>query len=76
VVVHGQQANVWRSLRFRKFSPPGFQRTGMTDPEDAIEQFLAAADDCYADYDKGYDDADATLRRLEAHIDELRSATE
>lgn len=49
---------------------------GMTGAEDPIETFLAAADDCYADYDKGYDDADAILRRLEAHIDELREATE
>ncbi|MBO4246632.1 MULTISPECIES: hypothetical protein [Halomicrobium] len=48
----------------------------MSDLEDAVDEFLAAADDCYADYDRGYDDADAALRRLEAHIDDLRAAAD
>jgi hypothetical protein len=48
----------------------------MSDLEDAVDEFLAAADECYADYDRGYDDADAVLRRLETHLDELRDASE
>ena len=48
----------------------------MSDLEDAVDEFLAAADECYADYDRGYDDADAALRRLETHIDDLREASE
>mgnify|MGYP000129705011 FL=1 len=48
----------------------------MSDIEDAVETFLSEADACYADYDRGYDDADAALRRLETHIENLREATE
>lgn len=48
----------------------------MTDLEDAVETFLSDADECYADYDRGYDDADAALRRLETHIETLREASE
>lgn len=48
----------------------------MSDIEDAVETFLSRADNCYDDYERGYDDADAALRRLETHIDELREASE
>jgi hypothetical protein len=48
----------------------------MDDHEDAVREFLASADDCYSEYDNGYTDADATLRRLETHIDDLRDAVE
>ena len=39
---------------------------------DPVERFLKRADDAYSEYENGYADADATLRRLERHIEELR----
>ncbi|WP_254839234.1 hypothetical protein [Natronomonas marina] len=48
----------------------------MTDTEEAVEQFLRKADAAYEEYEQGYTDADATLRRLERHLDRLREATE
>jgi hypothetical protein len=42
--------------------------------ERVVEQFLDSADAAYAEYEEGYADADATLRRLEADIEELRDA--
>ena len=44
------------------------------DADDAIDRFLQKADDAYGEYEAGYADADATLRRLERHIKELREA--
>ncbi|MFO7927769.1 hypothetical protein [Natronomonas sp.] len=44
----------------------------MSEPDDAIEHFLEKADDAYGEYESGYSDADATLRRLERHIETLR----
>ena len=44
------------------------------DADDAIDRFLQKADDAYGEYEAGYADADATLRRLERHIEELREA--
>jgi len=44
----------------------------MTD--DDIERFLRKADDAYEEYEQGYADADATLRRLDGYIEELREA--
>ena len=41
---------------------------------DAVETFLNEADDAYGEYEQGYTDADATLRRLETAIEELRTA--
>jgi tRNA U34 5-methylaminomethyl-2-thiouridine-forming methyltransferase MnmC len=46
----------------------------MTDSDDAIERFLRQADDVYGEYEQGYADADATLRRLKQHIETLRDA--
>jgi len=46
----------------------------MTDADAAIERFLKRADDAYGEYEAGYADADATLRRLEGHIETLREA--
>ncbi|WP_197425068.1 hypothetical protein [Natronomonas sp. CBA1123] len=46
----------------------------MTD-SDAVEAFLEQADSTYEEYEQGYADADATLRRLKKHIEELRNAT-
>lgn len=48
----------------------------MTDLETSIQEFLSSADDCYSEYENGYVDADATLRRLEGHIDDLREEVE
>ena len=46
----------------------------MTDPDEVIEEFLRKADAAYEEYEQGYADADATLRRLESHVEELRDA--
>lgn len=46
------------------------------DVETAVETFLSEADAAYEEYDKGYTDADATVRRLETAIDQLRNAAE
>ena len=46
----------------------------MTELDDAIEEFLREADAAYEEYEQGYADADATLRRLESHVEELRDA--
>ena len=48
----------------------------MDDLEASVREFLRNADDCYSEYDDGYVDADATLRRLEGHVEELRDAVE
>lgn len=48
----------------------------MEDLESTVREFLASADDCYSEYDNGYTDADATLRRLETHLEDLRDAVE
>jgi len=49
----------------------------MTDEiETAVDDFLDDADDALEQYDRGYADADATLRLLRARIDELREAAE
>jgi hypothetical protein len=50
--------------------------TSMSELEARVEEFLAAVDDCYEEYENGYTDADATLRRIEHHVDELRSDAE
>ena len=44
------------------------QTAGMTDADAAIDRFLQKADDAYGEYEAGYADADATLRRLERHV--------
>ena len=48
----------------------------MTDTDDAVERFLGRADAAYDEYDQGCADADATLRRLKRHIDDLRETVE
>ena len=48
----------------------------MSELDDAIEEFLRKADAAYEEYEQGYADADATLRRLERHLERLRDAVE
>lgn len=44
----------------------------MTDTDSAVDQFLSDADAALEEYDQGYADADATIRLLRAHIEQLR----
>ena len=48
----------------------------MSDLEGEVEEFLDAVDDCFAEYERGYTDADATLRRIANHVESLESAVE
>ncbi|MBX0321578.1 hypothetical protein EGH21_00910 [Halomicroarcula sp. F13] len=48
---------------------------GSDDVTEAVQTFLGEADSAYEEYDKGYTDADAILRRLETAIESLREAT-
>jgi len=48
----------------------------MSDLEDAVDRFLDEYDAAREDYDQGYADADATLRVLESHIEDLRESVE
>jgi len=48
----------------------------MSELDDAIEEFLRKADAAYEEYEQGYADANATLRRLEGPIEDLREAAE
>ena len=43
--------------------------------DEALATFFSAAEDAFDEYERGYTDADATLRRLESAIDDLRAAT-
>ena len=52
------------------------ERPAMTDADEAIKRFLRKADSTYEEYEQGYADADATLRRLVEHIEDLRDATD
>ena len=55
---------------------PAPDRSDVSELDDAIEEFLRKADAAYEEYEQGYADADATLRRLERHLDDLREAGE
>ncbi|QSG06729.1 hypothetical protein [Halapricum desulfuricans] len=44
----------------------------MTDSDAAVEQFLDAVDAAFEEYDQGYADADATLRVVRTHVEDLR----
>ncbi len=48
----------------------------MSETAETVERFLRKADSAYAEYEQGYADADATLRRLDGHIEELREAAD
>ncbi|WP_167768400.1 hypothetical protein [Haloarcula amylovorans] len=43
---------------------------------DAVETFLSEADTAYEEYERGYTDADAVVRRLEPAIEQLRNAAD
>jgi len=59
-----------------QLSPESERRSVSDDIETAVEQFLADTDTALSEYDKGYADADATLRVLRDHLDDLRDAVE
>lgn len=46
------------------------------DLEAAVRRFLRDAETAYEEYEKGYVDADATLRVLRSHVDHLESELE
>lgn len=46
------------------------------DVSEAVATFLSEADSAYEEYDRGYTDADATLRRLETAVEQLRAAAD
>jgi len=48
----------------------------MSDVESAVEKFLVQSDAAFEEYEQGYTDADATLRVLESHIEDLRETVE
>lgn len=48
----------------------------MTDTDEAVREFLNRTDTALEEYDRGYDDADATLSVIRSHLDDLRGAVE
>ena len=46
------------------------------DTDDAVAEFLDAADTVYEEYDQGYMNADVALSQLESRIETLRDAVE
>jgi len=48
----------------------------MSDHDAELDAFLQEADTVYEEYDQGYLDADAALRRLRPLIEELDAAAE
>lgn len=48
----------------------------MTDASDAVERFLREAESVYDEYEQGYVDADAALRMLRPHLDDLAESIE
>jgi len=47
----------------------------MSDTDDAVEEFLRDVETVFDEYDQGYMDADAALKRLRRHIEDLDQAT-
>jgi hypothetical protein len=62
------------SVETRIVIPAAVEPPGMTHTVGAVERFLRKADAAYEEYEQGYADADATLRRLERHLEDLREA--
>lgn len=48
----------------------------MTDHDDELAAFLREADTVYEEYDQGYIDADAALRRLRPLVEDLDAAVD
>lgn len=48
----------------------------MPDAETAVERFLRDYDAAMDEYEAGYADADATLRVVERHVEQLRRVAE
>lgn len=48
----------------------------MSDIEAAVDAFLDEYDAAREDYDRGYVDADATLRLVDSHVEDLKDALE
>ncbi|MBP1985708.1 hypothetical protein [Halolamina salifodinae] len=46
------------------------------DTDEAVEEFLDAADKVYSEYDQGYMNADVALSQLETRIETLRDELE
>ena len=44
--------------------------------EEAVAEFLRKADAAYDEYEQGYANADATLRKLQDHIQQLEESAE
>lgn len=44
--------------------------------EEAVDAFVGDAETVYDEYDQGYLDADAALRRIRTHLDDLEDAAE
>ena len=63
-----ETANSDRTLK------PAPDHSDMSELDDAIEEFLRKADAACEEYEQGYADADATLRRPKSHVEELRDA--
>jgi|GEM_PF-829486 len=56
-------------------APAESEASDAIDPA-AVQAFLDDADSAFAEYDRGYTDADATLRVLRRHLDSLRDAAD
>lgn len=50
----------------------------MTDEDlrEAVERFVKRTDVALSEYDEGFTDADATVRVIRSHLDDLREAAE
>lgn len=48
----------------------------MTDANERIEEFRREAETVFEEYDQGYIDADAALRRLRRHVENLTDGTD
>ena len=57
----------------RKLQADAARSEDMSDADERIETFLREAETVLGEYDEGYMDADAALRRLRAHIDDLEA---
>jgi hypothetical protein len=59
-----------------KFRPVHPRRMEDEELEAVVREFAREANDAYHEYERGYADADATLRVLRSHLDRLEAAVE